>query len=114
MQSQREQRPLDPEWRSIIAGAVAAPVLLLIGLVIGLVEGGLLPGTCQGLACLFSALVVGAASVIAVTWLVLWVAVRAARRRWPHSTWRLWALRVVAVVSWGPVAWLLVLALENQ
>lgn len=113
MQSQREQRPLDPERRSIVAGAVAAPAVLLIGLVIGLIEGGLLPGACQGLACLFSTLVFGAASVIAVTWLVAWFVVRLAQRRWPTSTWRLWVLRVVAVVSWAPVAWLLILALDE-
>jgi len=103
----------DPERRAMLAGALAAPVLLALGLVIGLVEGGLLPGTCQGLACLFSGLVFGATATIAVVWLVLWVAVRLARRRWPRSTWRLWALRIVAVASWGPTLWLLVLALDG-
>jgi len=103
----------DPEWQAAIAGVVAAPVLIVLGVMIGLVEGGLLPGACQGLACVFSALVFGAVAVITVTWLVLWGTVHLARRRWPGSTWRLWALRAVALLSWGPVMWLLVLALES-
>src|SRR6056297_413277 len=80
----------DPARRAMLAGAVAAPVLLALGIIIGLVEGGLLPGTCQGLACLFSGLVFGATATIALVWLVLWVAVRLARRRWPRPPWRLW------------------------
>jgi hypothetical protein len=111
-----EQEPStspDAERRAMLAGSIAAPVLLALGTVIGLVEGGLLPGACQGLACLFSGLVLGATLTIAVVWLLLWAAVRVARRRWPRSTWRLWALRTVAVVSWGPVAWLLILAMDG-
>jgi hypothetical protein len=91
-------------------GSIAAPVLLVLGTAIGLVEGGLLPGDCQGLGCLFGGLVFSATLIIAVVWLLVWGAVRLAQRRWPRSTWRPWALRALAVVSWGPVAWLLFLA----
>lgn len=106
-------QPRDPEQSALLVGFVAAPLLLILGFVIGLLEGGLLPGACQGLACLFNGLVIGAAAVITVTWLVLWAVVRLARRRWPRSTWRLWALRVLAVASWGPVVWLLILAFDT-
>jgi hypothetical protein len=103
----------DTERRTMLVGSAAAPVLFVLGVLIGLVEGGLLPGDCQGLGCLFGGLVFSATLAIAVVWLLLWTAVRFARRRWPRSTWRLWALRAVALVSWGPVAWLLVLALDG-
>lgn len=48
-----------------------------------------------------------------MVWLVPWLVPRFARRRWPRSTGRLWALRTLAVASGGPVAWLLVLALDG-
>lgn len=113
MQDRAHHPPPDAEWRALLAGVLAAPVLLVLGVVVGLVEGGLLPWACEGLACLFNSLVLGATAIIAVTWLVLWVVVRLARRRWPRSTLRLWILRLVAVVSWVPVVWLLVVAVDG-
>lgn len=93
-------------------GVAAAPVLVLFAVVVGVVEGGLLPGACQGLACLFTGVVLGAAGVIVAVWFVVWLGIRAARRRWPHVRWRLWAVRILAAVSWAPVVWLGVVALE--
>lgn len=109
--AEREQDP-DHELRAVLAGAAAAPILVLLGSGVGLAEGGLLPGACQGLACLFSALVLLAAGVVAGTWLVVWAVVHLARRRWPRSRWRLWLLRSLALLSWAPVLWLVVVALE--
>lgn len=97
---------LDPERRAALVGVAAAPALVLFALVVGIVQGGLLPGACQGLGCLFSGLVLGATGVIVGVWLVAWLGVRAARRRWPHVGWRLWALRILAGASWAPVVWL--------
>lgn len=102
----------DPEWRALAAGVSGAIAILLVGAVIGLVEGNLLPSECQGLACLFTGIVLGYAGVVAAIWTVVGVAVALARRRWPTSTGRLWALRILAVLSWVPVAWLVALALE--
>lgn len=105
-------RTLDPEWRAAVAGASAAPLLVLAGLVIGLVEGGLLPLACQGLGCVFTAVVLLYAGIVAGVWLIVWVVVRLARRRWPEVTWRLWLLRVLAVASYAPLVWLAAIALE--
>ena len=103
---------LDAERRASIAGVAAAPTLLLLALLVGLVEGGLLPTACQGLACLYSALVSMAVAGILVVWLLVWFVLRLTRRRWPRSNTRLWLLRLLAVLSWGPVLWLVVTAIE--
>ena len=93
-------------------GVAGAGALVLGGLIIGLVEGNLLPGDCQGLACLFGAVILGYAGAVAAVWLVVGTAVAFARRRWETSTWRLWALRILAVLSWGPLVFFLGLALD--
>lgn len=110
----RSKRPLsaDPEWQALAAGLGGAIAVLLVGTVIGLVEGNLLPGDCQGLACLFTGIVLGYSGLVAAVWVVVGVAVALARRRWPTSTWRLWTLRILAVLSWAPVVWLVALAFE--
>ena len=102
----------DPERRAALWGAAAAPALVLLGLGVGVVEGGLLPGACQGLACLFNAIVLFAAGAVAAAWLLIWFVVRLLRRRWPASTCRVWFLRFLALVSWGPVLWLVLVSLE--
>ena len=101
----------DQERRAAVVGVSAAPTLALLTLLVGAVEGGLLPGACEGLGCLFGAIYLGATGVVLVVWLVTWPAVRAARRRWPEVGWRVWLLRVLAAASWAPVVWLVALAL---
>lgn len=86
--------------------------LVMAGLIVGIVEGSLLPGDCEGLACLFTTVVLMYAGIVVGVWLLVGVAVAAARRRWPTSTWRLWALRVLAVLSWAPLVGLAVIALD--
>lgn len=49
----------DPEWRALSWGVGGAVALVLGGLIVGLVQGNLLPGDCQGLACLFTTVVLG-------------------------------------------------------
>lgn len=111
-QSPNEPSSADPERRAAIVGVAAAPALVLFAGVVGMVEGGLLPGACQGLACLFTGIVLGAAGVIIVVWFVVWLGIRVTRRRWPHARWRLWAVRILAAVSWAPLVWLSIVALE--
>lgn len=102
---------LSAERRALRVGVAAAPALALLGVGIGLVEGGLLPGACEGLACLFGTLVLATTAVVAVVWLLVWGMVRLHRRHHASSSRRLALLRVLAGLSWGPVAWLLVVAL---
>lgn len=99
----------DPEWRALAWGVGGAFAFLLGGLVVGLVQGGLLPGECQGLACLFTTVIIMYTGIVLAVWLVAGTAVVLARRRWPVSTWRLWTLRVLALLSWLPLAGLIVL-----
>lgn len=94
----------DPEWRALAAGVSGAVALVIAGAVVGLIEGGLLPGACRGLSCLFTGIVLGYAGLVLATWLVVGVGVSLARRRWPASTWRTWAMRALAAASWIPVA----------
>lgn len=102
----------DPEWRAAAWGIAGAVALLLGGLVVGLVQGNLLPGDCQGLACLFSGLILGYAGVVLVIWVLAGVAIALARKRWPTSTWRLWLIRGLAALSWVPFAGLIVLTID--
>jgi hypothetical protein len=95
-------RSADPEWRAALLGMAAAPTLVLFALVVGIVEGELLPGACQGLGCVFSGLVIVMAAVSVGVWFVVWLGIRSLRRRWPQVGWRLWAVRLLAVVSWAP------------
>lgn len=93
----------DREWRTVVLGAAAAVALVAGGLIAGAVEGGLLPGRCRGLACLFTTVVVVYSLAIASVWLVAALILAAARRRWPDVGWRVWVLRGLAVLSWLPV-----------
>lgn len=78
-------RSADPGWRAALVGVAAAPGLVPFALAIGIVEGVLLPGACQGLACLFGLVVLRASAVI---------------------------VGILAAISWVPVAWLGVFVLE--
>lgn len=69
-------------------------------------------GLVQGLACLFANVVLIYTGIVLVIWLALGVAVALARRRWESSEWRLLALRVLAGLSWIPLAALVVLAFD--
>ncbi len=102
----------DPEWRTLSWGVAGAFALVLGGLIAGLVEGGLLPGECEGLACLFTTVVLGYAGIVVAVWIIVGLAVALARKRWPRSTWRLWALRALALLSWAPFLGLLILTLD--
>jgi len=102
----------DPEWKALAWGVGGAVALLAGGLLVGLIEGNLLPGDCQGLACLFTSVVLAYAGVIVGIWVVAGIAVGLARRKWPTSTWRLWTLRVLAVLSWAPFIGLIVIAVD--
>lgn len=93
-------RRLPQDWRWVLVGAAAAPGLVLVGFVIGSLEGGLLPWACQGLACLFAGLVLGYAGLLAVVWGLLALVVRWTRRRQSASRLRTWVLRVLGVLSW--------------
>ena len=72
----------DPEWRALAWGVGGALALLEGGLLVGLIQGNLLPGDCQGLACLFTGLVVAYAGAVVGVWLVAGIAVSLARKRW--------------------------------
>ena len=96
----------------MVTGVAAVPATLLVGAGIGFIQGGLLPGACQGLACLYPAIVALGAAAVAALWLVLGTVRAMTRRRRPNSTVRLRTLQVAAVVSWGPVLWLVVVAVE--
>ena len=102
----------DPEWKALAFGVGGALALLVGGLIVGLIEGNLLPGDCQGLACLFTGLVLGYAGIVLAVWIVAGIAVRLARKRWPASSWRLWTLRVLAVLSWAPFIGLVVMTFD--
>lgn len=102
----------DPEWRASTWGVGGAIALLLGGLIVGLVEGNLLPGECEGLACLFTGIVLGYAGVVLAVWIVVGVSLAIARQRWPTSAWRLWVLRVLAALSWAPFVGLVVIAFD--
>jgi hypothetical protein len=102
----------DPEWKALGWGVGGALALLVGGLLVGLIEGNLLPGDCQGLACLFTGLIVAYAGAVVGIWIVAGIAVALARKRWPTSNRRLWAVRVLAVLSWAPFLGLIVIALD--
>jgi hypothetical protein len=102
----------DPEWKALAWGVGGAVALVLAGLAVGLIEGNLLPGDCEGLACVFTTVVLMYAGIVVGVWLIVGLAVGAARRRWSTSTWRLWALRVLAVLSWAPLLGLVIIALD--
>ena len=102
----------DPEWQALAWGVGGAVAFLLGGLIVGIVQGGLLPGECEGLACVFTTVILMYTGIVLGVWLVAGVAVALARRRWPESTWRLWVLRGLAVLSWLPLAGLIVLTLD--
>lgn len=102
----------DPEWKALTWGVGGALALLAGGLLVGLVEGNLLPGDCQGLACLFTGLVLAYAGAVIGVWIVAGIAVGLARKRWPASAWRLWTLRVLAVLSWAPFLGLIIIAID--
>lgn len=102
----------DPEWRAVGWGLGGAAALVLGGLVLGLVQGGLLPWDCEGLACLFTTVILMYAGIVLGIWLVAGLALALARRRWPISTWRLWTLRVLASLSWMPFVGLIVISLD--
>lgn len=84
----------------MLAGAAAAPALVLVGLAVGFVEGGLLPGDCRGLACIFTGILLTYAGLLLALWVVFAGVLALARRRWPRSSWRLALLRVLAAASW--------------
>lgn len=102
----------DPEWRALSWGVGGAIALLLGGLAVGLAQGSLLPGDCVGLACLFTTIVVMYTGIVLAVWVVAGTSVALAKRRWPTSTWRLWVLRALAVLSWAPLAGLIFLAVD--
>lgn len=97
---------LDADWRAVGAGAGAAPALLVTGLVAGWVEGGLLPGDCQGLACVYLQVLLLYSAALLGLWILVATLTALARQRWPRSTSRLTMLRGLALLSYGPVAWL--------
>ena len=82
------------------------------GVVLGFVQGGLLPWECQGLACLFTQVILMYTGIVVAVWLVAGIALALARRRWPRSQWRLGGLRLLALSSWVPLAGLVVVALD--
>lgn len=94
-------RGLPHDWQLVLVGAAAAPGLVLVGLLVGLIEGGLLPGACRGLACLYLGLVLGYAGVVAGVWAVVALVVHLTRRRWPTAAARTWVLRVLAALGWA-------------
>ena len=98
-------RTLHPDWRAALVGAAAAPTLTLVGLVVGVIEGGLLPGVCQGLACLYTAMVLLYSAGILVAWSVIAIVTAATRRRWEGSTVRTRILQLLAGISYVPALW---------
>lgn len=80
----------DPEWRAVGWGLGGALAFLGGGVVLGFVQGGLLPWECQGLACLFTQVILMYTGIVVAVWLVAGIALALARRRWPRSQWRLW------------------------
>ncbi len=103
---------LDGDWRAAVAGALAAPVLVVVGLIVGAIEGGLLPwDDCQGLACVYLAVVLMYSGGILAIWAVVSGIVVLARRRWPESRVRRRILQLLAGLSYGPAVWLLVTAI---
>lgn len=78
----------------------------------GLVEGGLLPWACRGLACLFTAVVLMYGAGLVVGWGVIGVIVHLTRQRWPTSTLRTWVLRGLATISWAVALYPIVVLLE--
>lgn len=102
----RRPRP-DADWRAVIGGALAAPTLVVLGLLAGWLEGGLLPGDCQGLACIYlHVLLLYGAGLLGV-WVLLGAVTALTRERWPRSTARVVILRVLAVLSYAPMLWVL-------
>jgi hypothetical protein len=99
----------DPEWRALAAGVSGAVALVLGGLVVGLIEGNLLPGSCRGLVCLYTGIVLGYTGLVLAVWILVGAGVALAKRRWPMPTWRIWALRALAVASWIPAVALVVM-----
>lgn len=102
---------LPPDWQAVVVGAASAPALLVLGLVIGVVEG-LIPG-CEGLACLYGGLVLGYSGALLLVWGVIALVVAATRRRWPRSSARTWVVRLLALLSWALLLWPVALFLER-
>lgn len=97
---------LDGDWRAVVVGLLGAPTLFGTGLVIGAVEGGLLPGACEGLTCLYFGVLVGYSLLLLAGWGVLAGITALARRFASRSRLRLRVLQVVAAASYLPVLWL--------
>lgn len=102
---------LDGDWRAAVVGALAAPVLVVTGIGVGAIEGGLLPQDCQGLACIYLAIVLLYAGGLLAVWAAVSGIVALSRRRWPGSPVRLRILQVLAALSYGPAIWLVVTAI---
>lgn len=98
-------RRLDPDWRAVLIGALAAPVLTVVGSVGGWLSGGLLPGDCQGLACVYLHVLLLYSAALLGVWALVATLTALARQRWPWSRARLVLLRVLAGLSYLPAAW---------
>lgn len=98
---------LDRDWRAVAAGLGAAPTLVAVGLLAGWAQGGLLPGDCRGLACVYLQVLLLYGAALLGLWILVATLTALARQRWPRSTTRSTVLRALALVSYGPVVWLL-------
>lgn len=100
-------RDLDDDWRAVAAGAAAAPTLALVGLLVGSLAGGLLPGDCRGLACVYLHVLLLYSGALLGLWALIWTVTALARQRWPRSRVRVWVLRILAALSYAPTLWVL-------
>ena len=100
-------RELDPDWQACWIGALGAPSLFVIGIVVGEIEGGLLPWDCEGMACLFFAVLVLYSGALLAIWLLLTAITALTRRWWPESEVRTRSLRILAGLSYVPTAWVI-------
>ncbi|MDX1657190.1 MAG: hypothetical protein R3343_00070 [Nitriliruptorales bacterium] len=96
---------LDPDWRATVVGALAAPALFLTGIVLGQLEGNLLPWNCEGMSCLFFAVLVVYSGGLLLIWGVIAAITALTRARWPRSRFRTRLLQGLAIVSYAPSAW---------
>lgn len=101
-------RQMHADHRAAAVGAGAAPALVVVGLIAGAREGSL-PGSCEGLDCLWFGFVALMAAAMLCIWAIVAGVAALTRRRWPGSTARLWLLHLLAAASWAavplPIIW---------
>lgn len=101
-------RQMHADHQAAAVGTGAAPALVVVGLIAGIIEGSL-TGSCEGMECLWFGFVALVAAAMLGTWAIVVGVAALTRRRWTDSTVRLWLLRLLAAASWAavplPITW---------